>query len=29
MRRAATFEAKDFKTSPGQLIAQMNAKLSG
>lgn len=29
MRRAVTLEAKDFKTSAAQLIAQMNAKLSG
>ena len=29
MRRAATLEAKHFKTSAGQLIAQMNAKFSG
>ena len=29
MRRAATLEAKDFKASTGQLIAQMNAKFSG
>ena len=29
MRRAATLEAKDFKASASQLIAQMNAKFSG
>ncbi len=29
MRRAATLGAKDFKTSAGQLIAQMNAKFPG
>ena len=29
IRCTATLEAKDFKTSTGQLIAQMNAKFSG
>ncbi len=28
MRRAATFEAKDFKTGAGQLIAQMNTEFT-
>ena len=29
MRRTASLEAKDFKASAGQLIAQMNTKLAG
>ena len=29
IRRAATLDAKDFKASTGQLIAQMNAKFAG